>query len=166
MPTDRYATALKADLLRWLVLDEADRLLDLGFEEDLNAILADITRRTVGVSRPITFVHSLDLHDLVQSHSFIQSTCTISSNHIRSFPRLTHEEALKLRYIYTWFITWCITCIRSSHWFALVHKTHPSPQPAPPRALVVTKTKYGMNQNRRVKAVADNLVRARVCVCV
>ena len=54
----RYTTALKADLLRWLVLDEADRLLDLGFEEDLNAILADITRRTVGIW-------------VVQSRSFI-----------------------------------------------------------------------------------------------
>lgn len=47
----RHTTALKADLLRWLVLDEADRLLDLGFEEDLNAILADITRRTENASR-------------------------------------------------------------------------------------------------------------------
>ena len=37
----RHTEAMKADLLRWLVLDEADRLLDLGFEEDLNAILAE-----------------------------------------------------------------------------------------------------------------------------
>jgi ATP-dependent RNA helicase DDX31/DBP7 len=44
----RSTTALKSDLLRWLVLDEADRLLDLGFEEDLNAIMADLTRRTGG----------------------------------------------------------------------------------------------------------------------
>jgi ATP-dependent RNA helicase DDX31/DBP7 len=36
----------KCDLQRY---NEADRLLDLGFEEDLNAILADITRRTVGL---------------------------------------------------------------------------------------------------------------------
>lgn len=43
--------ALKADLLRWLILDEADRLLDLGFEEDLNAILADINRRTDNARR-------------------------------------------------------------------------------------------------------------------
>lgn len=31
--------AFKTEALRWLVLDEADRLLDLGFERDLNAIL-------------------------------------------------------------------------------------------------------------------------------
>ena len=42
----RHTTAFRADLLRWLVLDEADRMLDVGFEEDLNAILADLNRRT------------------------------------------------------------------------------------------------------------------------
>ena len=47
----RTTVALKADLVRWLVLDEADRLLDLGFEEDLNAILADLNRRTGGAAR-------------------------------------------------------------------------------------------------------------------
>ena len=47
----RSTEALKADLLRYLVLDEADRLLDLGFEEDLHAILADINRRTENASR-------------------------------------------------------------------------------------------------------------------
>ena len=47
----RHTEAMKADLLRWLVLDEADRLLDLGFEEDLNAILADLNRRTSGAAR-------------------------------------------------------------------------------------------------------------------
>jgi ATP-dependent RNA helicase DDX31/DBP7 len=47
----RHTEAMKADLLRWLVLDEADRLLDLGFEEDLNAILADLNWRTSGAAR-------------------------------------------------------------------------------------------------------------------
>ena len=40
--------SFNVDNLRWLVLDEADRLLDLGFEEDLNAILNEIGRRTEG----------------------------------------------------------------------------------------------------------------------
>jgi hypothetical protein len=47
----RHTAAFKADLLRWLVLDEADRMLDVGFEEDLNAILADLNRRTENAGR-------------------------------------------------------------------------------------------------------------------
>ena len=31
--------AFKTDRLRWLVLDEADRLLDLGFEQKIGAML-------------------------------------------------------------------------------------------------------------------------------
>ena len=47
----RHTAAFKADLLRWLVLDEADRMLDVGFEEDLNAILADLKRRAENAGR-------------------------------------------------------------------------------------------------------------------
>lgn len=47
----RNTESFKADALRWLVLDEADRLLDLGFEEDLNAILAEIERRAGSAGR-------------------------------------------------------------------------------------------------------------------
>lgn len=47
----RHTAAFKADLLRWLVLDEADRMLDVGFEEDLNAILADLNRRAENAGR-------------------------------------------------------------------------------------------------------------------
>jgi ATP-dependent RNA helicase DDX31/DBP7 len=50
----RSTTAFRADLLRWLVLDEADRMLDVGFEEDLNAILADLNRRTEGAGERCT----------------------------------------------------------------------------------------------------------------
>ena len=46
----RMTESFMIDNLRWLVLDEADRLLDLGFEEDLNAILAEIGKRTEGAS--------------------------------------------------------------------------------------------------------------------
>ena len=46
----RMTESFNVDNLRWLVLDEADRLLDLGFEEDLNAILNEIGRRTEGAS--------------------------------------------------------------------------------------------------------------------
>jgi len=46
----RMTESFVVDNLRWLVLDEADRLLDLGFEEDLNAILNEIGRRTEGAS--------------------------------------------------------------------------------------------------------------------
>ena len=41
----RNTQAFKTDALRWLVLDEADRLLDLGFERDLNAILELLAER-------------------------------------------------------------------------------------------------------------------------
>ena len=47
----RNTESFKAGALRWLVLDEADRLLDLGFEEDLNAILAEIERRAGSAGR-------------------------------------------------------------------------------------------------------------------
>ena len=47
----RNTESFKSDLLRWLVLDEADRLLDLGFEEDLNAILAEIDARAGSAGR-------------------------------------------------------------------------------------------------------------------
>jgi len=46
----KMTESFNVDNLRWLVLDEADRLLDLGFEEDLNAILNEIGRRTEGAS--------------------------------------------------------------------------------------------------------------------
>ena len=46
----RMTESFNVENLRWLVLDEADRLLDLGFEEDLNAILNEIGRRTEGAS--------------------------------------------------------------------------------------------------------------------
>ena len=46
----RMTESFNVDNLRWLVLDEADRLLDLGFEEDLNAILSEISRRTENAS--------------------------------------------------------------------------------------------------------------------
>ena len=46
----RMTESFMIDNLRWLVLDEADRLLDLGFEEDLNAILTEIGKRTEGAS--------------------------------------------------------------------------------------------------------------------
>ena len=35
--------------LRWLVLDEADRLLDLGFEARLRDIVASLDKRTAEV---------------------------------------------------------------------------------------------------------------------
>jgi hypothetical protein len=35
----RTTTAFKYDSLRWLILDEADRLLDMGFENDIKSIL-------------------------------------------------------------------------------------------------------------------------------
>lgn len=38
--------SFKMDGLRWLVLDEADRLLDLGFEKDIKAILEHINKTT------------------------------------------------------------------------------------------------------------------------
>jgi ATP-dependent RNA helicase DDX31/DBP7 len=47
----RTTEAFNCDRLAWLVLDEADRLLDLGFEEDLNAILREIRNRTGTASR-------------------------------------------------------------------------------------------------------------------
>ena len=47
----RNTESFKANHLRWLVLDEADRLLDLGFEEDLNAILAEIDARAGSAGR-------------------------------------------------------------------------------------------------------------------
>ena len=37
--------ALRVDAVRWLVLDEADRLLDLGFEKDLRAIVTTLDER-------------------------------------------------------------------------------------------------------------------------
>lgn len=46
----RMTESFVVDNLRWLVLDEADRLLDLGFEEALNAILGEISRRTENAS--------------------------------------------------------------------------------------------------------------------
>ena len=47
----RNTESFKAEFLKWLVLDEADRLLDLGFEEDLNAILAEIDKRAGNAGR-------------------------------------------------------------------------------------------------------------------
>ncbi len=35
----RTTTAFKYDSLRWLILDEADRLLDMGFENDIKSVL-------------------------------------------------------------------------------------------------------------------------------
>jgi len=40
--------SFKTDHLSWLVLDEADRLLDLGFEQKLKAIIAAFDSRTAG----------------------------------------------------------------------------------------------------------------------
>ncbi|CAO3639206.1 unnamed protein product [Cunninghamella echinulata] len=40
--------------LKWLVLDEADRLLDLGFEETLKKIMDIIQERTSATSTPLT----------------------------------------------------------------------------------------------------------------
>ena len=55
----RHTAAFRCDALRWLVLDEADRMLDQGFEEDLNAILAELTRRVVAAAA----VPSADVDD-------------------------------------------------------------------------------------------------------
>ena len=55
----RHTAAFRCDALRWLVLDEADRMLDQGFEEDLNAILAELTRRVAAAAA----VPSADVDD-------------------------------------------------------------------------------------------------------
>ncbi|KAL0041444.1 hypothetical protein WJX79_003656 [Trebouxia sp. C0005] len=39
-------TAFKTDELRWLVLDEADRLLDMGFQQKIGDIIAILDKRT------------------------------------------------------------------------------------------------------------------------
>ncbi|KNC46855.1 DEAD/H box polypeptide 31 [Thecamonas trahens ATCC 50062] len=52
--------------LRWFVLDEADRLLDLGFEDTLMAIIEVLTRMRVFSSELVTVLVSATLTDNVQ----------------------------------------------------------------------------------------------------
>ena len=40
-------TAFRTDELRWLVLDEADRLLDLGFQKKIGVLVAGRSRSDV-----------------------------------------------------------------------------------------------------------------------
>ena len=43
--------------LRWLIVDECDRLMDLGFEEQMRGILEEIQRRSSTSSSPASFSH-------------------------------------------------------------------------------------------------------------
>ena len=51
---------LNADTVRWLVLDEGDRLMELGFEEEIKGIVEKIGHRALDVNRP----NGLDLKAL------------------------------------------------------------------------------------------------------
>ncbi|XP_046842206.1 probable ATP-dependent RNA helicase ddx31 [Xenia sp. Carnegie-2017] len=42
----KTTSCLKLSQIRWLILDEADRLLDLGFEEDISFILSTVKEHT------------------------------------------------------------------------------------------------------------------------
>ncbi|BDA42696.1 DEAD-box ATP-dependent RNA helicase 17 [Coccomyxa sp. Obi] len=61
--------SFRTEELRWLVLDEADRLLDLGFEQKIGEILAITDRRTseAGNRRRQTVLLSATLHSKLDS---------------------------------------------------------------------------------------------------
>ena len=68
--------AFGTDRLRWLVLDEADRLLDLGFEQKIGAVL--LTTSMPGHSRPhhpVRFVGSTLLQS-TRPHPSVDDTVT------------------------------------------------------------------------------------------
>jgi len=62
--------------LRWLVLDEADRLLDMGFEKDISAILSSVKERT-GQSKHQIVLTSATLHDRVLYGMCIFKLCFV-----------------------------------------------------------------------------------------
>jgi ATP-dependent RNA helicase DDX31/DBP7 len=63
----RFADAPDADLsLRWLVLDEADRLMDMGFEPQIKQVLDHLARRSRLNSRRRTVLCSATMQESVE----------------------------------------------------------------------------------------------------
>ena len=79
---------LKLQSIKWLVLDEADEMLDMGFKDDLNAILGQTpeTRQTLLFSATI----SKNIHSIAKQYMNEASEISIGEKNVGA-EKVTHE---------------------------------------------------------------------------
>lgn len=49
----RTTESFVVEYLRWVILDEADRLLDMGFEKDVTTIMSELKSRIKQIDKPL-----------------------------------------------------------------------------------------------------------------
>ena len=125
-------SALRLSSLRWVVLDEADRMLDIGFRPDIERIL----RQTPRDRQTLLFSATLadEVVRLAQRYMTEPETCDFSENEIAS-------ETIEQFYI---------TVDRNRKYEALMHLLR---RENPQQAIVFCRTKRG------VEKLGANLVR-------
>lgn len=83
---------LKVGTVRWLVLDEGDRLMELGFEEEIKGIVEKIGRRSLVVDKK----NSLDLSVLPQRRVTVLCSATMKMN-VQRLGEISLKDAVHIQ---------------------------------------------------------------------
>jgi ATP-dependent RNA helicase DDX31/DBP7 len=84
---------LNVTRVRWLVLDEGDRLMELGFEEEIRGIVEEIGRRTLGLDKT-----GVDLKSLPCRKVTILCSATMKMN-VQRLGEISLEDAVHIHAI-------------------------------------------------------------------
>ncbi|PMD19022.1 DEAD-domain-containing protein [Hyaloscypha hepaticicola] len=83
---------LKVNTVRWLVLDEGDRLMELGFEEEIKGIVEKIGRRSLVVDMK----NSLDLSVLPKRRVTVLCSATMKMN-VQRLGEISLKDAIHIQ---------------------------------------------------------------------
>ncbi|PMD35955.1 DEAD-domain-containing protein [Hyaloscypha variabilis F] len=83
---------LKVSTVRWLVLDEGDRLMELGFEEEIKGIVEKIGRRSLAVDKR----NNLDLSVLPKRRVTVLCSATMKMN-VQRLGEISLKDAVHIQ---------------------------------------------------------------------